>query len=133
MFGSGNQSTDEDPKPKLIVRIGFCTAKSDIPLTLCVLSIACTHFQIDETFYPEYPSGLIWIQTVFANGERERERKGERLVQARQSKHCIGGSTSRERDVFVLFEFRQFVFFYSGNSSTYFKVLCRSLQKKKKI
>ena len=22
---------DEDPKPKLIVRIGFCTAKSDIP------------------------------------------------------------------------------------------------------
>ena len=27
------------------------------------------------------------------------------------------------------FEFRQFVF-YSGNSSTYFKVLCRSLQKK---
>ena len=28
----------------------------------------------------------------------------------------------------VLFEFRQ-VFFYSGNSSTYFKVLCRSLQR----
>ena len=47
---------------------------------------------------------------MFANGERERER----LVQARQSKHCIGGSTSRERererDVCVLFEFRQFVF-----------------------
>ena len=33
--------------------------------------------------------------------------------------------------VCVLFEFRQF-FFYSGNSSTYFKVLCRSLPKKKK-
>ena len=33
--------------------------------------------------------------------------------------------------VCVLFEFRQIVvFFYSGNSSTYFKVLCRSLQKK---
>ena len=32
--------------------------------------------------------------------------------------------------VCVLFEFRQFGFFYSGNSSTYFKVLCRSLQKK---
>ena len=30
----------------------------------------------------------------------------------------------------VLFEFRQIVVvFYSGNSSTYFKVLCRSLQK----
>ena len=53
-------------------------------------------------------------------------------MQARQSKHCIGGSTSRERErergVCVLFEFRQF--FYSGDSSTYFKVLCRSLQKK---
>ena len=82
---------------------------------------------------------------MFANGERERGER-ERLVQARQSKHCIGGSTSRERErerergrererevcVCVLFEFRQFVgFFYSGNSSTYFKVLCRSLQKKK--
>ena len=30
----------------------------------------------------------------------------------------------------VLLEFRQIVvFYYSGNSSTYFKVLCRSLQK----
>ena len=65
---------------------------------------------------------------MFANAEREREkeRERERLVQARQSEHCIGGSTSRERG--VLFEFRQFVF-YSGNSSTYFKVLCRSLQR----
>ena len=24
-------ASDEDPKPKLIVRFGFCTAKSDIP------------------------------------------------------------------------------------------------------
>ena len=32
--------------------------------------------------------------------------------------------------VCVLFEFRQIVFFYSGNLSTYFKVMCRSLQKK---
>ena len=39
-------------------------------------------------------------------------------MQARQSKHCIGGSTSRERErergvcvcVCVLFEFRQFFF-----------------------
>ena len=62
--------------------------------------------------------------------EREREREREILVQARQSKHCIGGSTSRERErgVCVLFEFRQF--FYSGNSSTCFKVLCRSFAKK---
>ena len=73
---------------------------------------------------------------MFANGERER------LVQARQSKPCIGGSTSRERErerergrcVCVCVFFLNFVslfFFYSGNSSTYFKVLCRSLQKKK--
>ena len=65
---------------------------------------------------------------MFANVERER------LVQARQSKHCIGGSTSRERerDVCVFFlNFVSLVFFYSGNSSTYFKVFCRSLQKKK--
>ena len=58
---------------------------------------------------------------MFANGEREGER--ERLVQARQGKHCIGGSTSRERErererermcVCVLFEFRQFFFFTMG-------------------
>ena len=52
---------------------------------------------------------------MFANGERERKKERERLVQARQSKHCIGGSTSRERGremcVCVLFEFRQFLFF----------------------
>ena len=63
---------------------------------------------------------------MFANGERER------LVQAHQSKDSIGGSTSRERErerercvcssVFV-------VVFYSGNSSTYFKV-CVDLCKK---
>ena len=54
---------------------------------------------------------------MFANGEREGER--ERLVQARQGKHCIGGSTSRERErcVCVLFEFRQFFFFNSGFQS----------------
>ena len=43
---------------------------------------------------------------MFANVKREREReRGERLVQAPQSKHSIGGSTSRgrERDVCVLF------------------------------
>ena len=56
---------------------------------------------------------------------------------------CIGGSTSREkererqrererererkRDVCVLFEFRNF--FNSENSSTFFEVSCRSLQR----
>ena len=72
---------------------------------------------------------------MFANEERERERERERLVQAHQSKHSIGGSTSRERErererdvcVFVL----NFVsFFYSGNSSAYFKIcvdFCKNL------
>ena len=57
-------------KTHFIVRIGFCT-------TLCVLSIAHEHiFLIDETFFPEFHSGLIWIKTVFAseNGERKRGR-----------------------------------------------------------
>ena len=46
---------------------------------------------------------------MFANVERvrerggKREREGERLVQARQSKHCIGGSTSRERECVCTF------------------------------
>ena len=52
-------------------------------------------------------------------------------MQARRSKPCIGGSTSREREREMFVCVRQFAFFYSGNSSTYFKVLCRSLQKKK--
>ena len=67
---------------------------------------------------------------MFANVEREREkeRERERLVQARQSKHCIGGSTrrererDRERDVCVFFLNFVSLFFYSRNSSTYFKV-----------
>ena len=51
---------------------------------------------------------------------RERERARERLVQARQSKHCISGSASREREreremcVFFL-NFVSFFVFYSGN------------------
>ena len=61
-------------KTHFIVRMGFCT-------TLCVLSIAREHiFLIDETFFPEFHSGLIWIQTVFANVNGERKR--ERLVHA---------------------------------------------------
>ena len=37
-------------------------------------------FLINKTFFPEFHSGLIWIQTVFANVNRERKR--ERLVHA---------------------------------------------------
>ena len=42
---------------------------------------------------------------MFANVKRERERP----VQAHQSKHCIGGSTSREREMCVCVFFLNFV------------------------
>ena len=51
-------------KTHFIVRIGFRTfyiAHENI-------------FLIDETFFPEFHSGLIWIQTVFANVNGERKR-----------------------------------------------------------
>ena len=38
------------------------------------------HKFLNETFFPEFHSGLIWIQTVFANVNKERKR--ERLVHA---------------------------------------------------
>ena len=60
------------------------------------------------------------VNIASADQQVERERERERQ---RDRETCVC--------VCVLFEFRQFVFFYSGNSSTYFKVLCRSLQKKK--
>ena len=75
---------------------------------------------------------------MFANGEREGERV--RLVQARQGKHCIGGSTSRERErdvcVCVLFEFRQFVLFTLGTRlriSKFCVDLCKKKKKKKNL
>ena len=72
---------------------------------------------------------------MFANVERERER--ERLVQASQSKPCIGGSTSRERErevcvcvcVCVLFEFRQF--FFTLGTRLRISKFCVDLCKKK--
>ena len=72
---------------------------------------------------------------MFANVERERERRErERLVQARQSKHCIGGSTSRERErgvcVCVLFEFRQFVCFFTLGTRLRISKFCVDLCKK---
>ena len=50
------------------------------------------------------------VKVNIASADRQVERERERGV-------CVC----------VLFEFLQF--FYSGDSSTYFKVLCRSLQK----
>ena len=45
-------------------------------LMLCMLSIACPNVKIDKTFFPEFHSDLIWIQTLttffssFFKGER---------------------------------------------------------------
>ena len=63
---------------------------------------------------------------MFANREREK------LVQARQSKHCIDGSTSREREreMCVLFEFRQFVFFFTLETRLRISKFCVDLCKK---
>ena len=116
-------ASDEDPKPKLIMplRIGFCTAKSDIP----------------ETFYPEYHSCLILIQTVFANGEREGgERDWCRHVKVNiaSADQQVEREREREREremcVCVLFEFRQFVFFTLGTRLRISK-FCVDLCKKK--
>ena len=49
-------------------------------------------------------------------------------MQAHQSKHSIGGSTRRDREMCVFFLISS-VLFYSGNSSTYFKV-CVDLYKR---
>ena len=63
---------------------------------------------------------------MFANVERERDWCRHVKVNIASADRQV----ERERCVCVcvLFEFRQFLF-YSGDSSTYFKVLCRSLQK----
>ena len=71
-----------------------------------------------HSVFPEFHSGLIWIQTVFANVEREREGERDWCIHILSGKSkCIGGSTSRERErererercVCVLFEFRHFI------------------------
>ena len=61
----------------------------------------------------------------------ESERGGERATGAGTSMADQQVERERERDVCVFFlNFVSLFFFYSGNSSTYFKVLCRSFQKK---
>ena len=61
--------------------------------------------------------------------ERERERDWCRHLKVNIPSADRQVEGERERCVCVIFEFCQFVFFYSGNLSTYFKDLCRSLQK----
>ena len=84
-----------------------------------------------KTFYPEYHLGLIWIQTVFANVKRERDWCRHVKVNIASADRQVERERERERDVCVCsFWISSVCFFYSGNSSTYFKVLCRSLQTK---
>ena len=67
---------------------------------------------------------------MFANVERERERDWCRHVKVNIASADRQVERERERCVCVCVFFLNFVsFFYSGDSSTYFKVLCRSLQK----
>ena len=69
---------------------------------------------------------------MFANVERERERERERDWCRHVKVNIVSADrqVEREREVCVCVFFLNFVsFFYSGDSSTYFKVLCRSLQK----
>ena len=89
-------------------------------------------FLINETFFPDFHSGLILIQTIFANVNREREKERETGTctpfQENQSASTDRQvERERERERGGLFEFRHF--FNSENSSTYFKVSCISLQK----
>ena len=75
---------------------------------LCVLSIACTHFLIGETFFPEFHSGLIWIQTVFADVNREKERETGACTSFRENQSAsadrqVERERKREMRVCVLF------------------------------
>ena len=70
---------------------------------------------------------------MFANVKRERER----LVQARQSKHCIGGSTSRERErercVCACVNFVSLLVFFTLATRLHISKFCVDLCKKNLI
>ena len=73
---------------------------------------------------------------MFANGERERGRESDWCRHVKVNIASADQQVEREREICVCvcsFLISSVCFFYSGNSSTYFKVLCRSLQKKKII
>ena len=65
---------------------------------------------------------------MFAKRERERERDWCRHVKV----NIASADRQVEREMEMCVFFLNFVslFFYSGNSSTYFKVSCSSLHKK---
>ena len=89
-----------------------------------------SHAQIFKLTKLVFHSGLIWIQTVFANVNRDR--KGEHILSGKSK--CIDRSTSRERErererERCVCSFWISSFFNSENSPTYFKVSCISLQK----
>ena len=84
-------------KTHFIVRIGFCT-------TLCVLSIR-HKFLNGRNILSWIPSGLIWIQTVFANLDREKERETGICTSFRENQSTPTdrqGERERERRVFFL-------------------------------
>ena len=79
---------------------------------------------MDETFFPEFQSGLIWIQTVFANVNKDRKRERDWYMHILSGKSkCIDRSTSRERERERERDVCYFLissFFNSENSSMYF-------------
>ena len=90
---------------------------------------------MDETFFPEFQSGLIWIQTVFANVNKDRKREREtgtctsfRENQSASTDRQVERERERERERDVCYYLIS-SFFNSENSSMYFKVSCLSLQK----
>ena len=74
---------------------------------------------MDEAFFPEFHSGLIRIQTVFANVNKDRKRERERetgTFTSFRENQCIDRSTRREREMF----FFNFVIFLTLRTSLRF-------------
>ena len=93
--------------------------------------------KIDETFFPEFHSGLIWMQTVFANLNREKERETGICTSFQSA--SADGQVERERECvfflnFVIFltlrtrlrisKFRLYIFRALGNAEL--RVLVRT-------
>ena len=103
------------------------------------MNVLCTFYRM-HTFL-NWRNILSWIPfgsdldtNRVCKCREERERDWCRHVKVNLASADRQVERERERDVCVCVFFLNFVslfcFFYSGNSSTYFKVLCRSLQKK---
>ena len=92
---------------------------------------------MDETYFPEFHSGLIWIQAVFANVNKDRKRErdwymhilsGKSMHRQVEREREIERERERERDVCTflissffnsensVYVFQSFVFIFAKNS-----------------